>query len=117
MEEKIVKYIRKHTMTVTSAVVIGFLLLAAGEYYLFRRVMNVSQIVSEGFMQLKETKPIKGQIIMKGGKMWIEMNGKTQALNMNIMLPDGTKVMTNGQVVLPDGTQMMMREGQTFDIK
>jgi len=55
MEEKLIKYIRHHTMTVTMVIVLGFLLLASGEYYLYRKVMYVNQMVSEGLMQIKET--------------------------------------------------------------
>ena len=55
MEEKIVKYIQKHTMTVTFVVVLGFLLLGVGEYYLYRKVMFVNKMVSEGLMQIKES--------------------------------------------------------------
>lgn len=54
MEEKLVLYIRRHTMTVTLVVVLGFLLLGLGEYYLYRKVMFVNQMVSEGLMQIKE---------------------------------------------------------------
>lgn len=55
MEEKIVRYIRHHTITVTMVVVLGFLLLGLGEYYLYRKVMYVNQMVSEGLMQIKES--------------------------------------------------------------
>lgn len=55
MEEKIVRYIRHHTMTVTLVVVLSFILLGTGEYYLYRKVMFVNQMVSEGVMQIKET--------------------------------------------------------------
>ncbi len=55
LEEKIVRYIRHHTMTVTIVVILGFLLLAVGEYYLYRKIMYVNQMVSEGLMQIKES--------------------------------------------------------------
>lgn len=54
MEEKLVRYIRRHTMTVTLVVVLSFLLLGLGEYFLYRKVMVVNQMVSEGLMQIKE---------------------------------------------------------------
>jgi len=55
MEEKIVRYIRHHTMRITMIVILGFLLLGIGEYYLYRKVMFVNQMVSEGLMQIKES--------------------------------------------------------------
>lgn len=54
MEEKLVRYIRRHTMTVTLVVVLSFLLLGLGEYFLYKKVMVVNQMVSEGLMQIKE---------------------------------------------------------------
>lgn len=60
MEEKITKYIRHHIFAVGFIIVAGFLLLAAGEYYLYRKIMTVNQMVSEGVMQIKEaTSPKK----------------------------------------------------------
>lgn len=55
MEQKVLQYIRHHTMTVVWVVVLGFVLLAAGEYYLYRKVMFVNKQVSEGVMQIKES--------------------------------------------------------------
>lgn len=54
MEKHWTHYLHKHTRLVTAVVVVVFLFLAAGEYYLFRKVMYVNQMVSEGFMQVKE---------------------------------------------------------------
>lgn len=60
MEEKVFRYFRHHTIAVLLIVVTGFLLLAAGEYYLYRKIMVVNQMVAEGVMQIKEaTQPIK----------------------------------------------------------
>lgn len=54
MEKDVVNYIRKHTFLVTVVVVVVFMLLAFGEYFLYRKIMLVNQMVSEGFMQVKE---------------------------------------------------------------
>ncbi|MBI2051707.1 hypothetical protein HYT33_03015 [Candidatus Roizmanbacteria bacterium] len=48
------RYLHKHTRFVVSVVVLAFLLLAAGEYYLLRQVRHVNRQVSEGFFQIKE---------------------------------------------------------------
>lgn len=54
MTEDISKYLHKHTRAVTAVVVVVFLLLAAGEYYLYRQIMHVNRMVSEGLSQVKE---------------------------------------------------------------
>jgi len=42
-----------HTKLVTAVVVAVFLLLGAGEFYLYRQIMYLNRMVSEGFMQIK----------------------------------------------------------------
>ncbi len=80
MEKDVSSYVRKHTFMVTMVVVLVFLLLAFGEYFLYRKIMQVNQMVSEGFMQMKEmnkvtiepeddsmvVKPTVTQYMMKG---------------------------------------------------
>jgi len=53
VDKQLAQYIRQHIFFVTSIVVIGFVLLAAGEYYLYRQIMYINKMVSEGFMQVK----------------------------------------------------------------
>lgn len=58
MEDKINRYIKGHMMTMMIVVLTGFLILFLGEFMLYRKIMYVNKIVSEGFMQVKEaTKP------------------------------------------------------------
>lgn len=54
MEKDVVNYVHKHTFLVTMVVVVAFVLLAFGEFFLYRKVMLVNKMVSEGFMQIKE---------------------------------------------------------------
>jgi len=54
MDKTIATYIRKHTVMITVVIVVGFVLLALGEYILYRKYMVLSQMVSEGFMQVKD---------------------------------------------------------------
>lgn len=53
MDHKWAKYLHEHTRMITTIVVAVFLLLAAGEYYLYRQIMYLNRMVSEGFMQMK----------------------------------------------------------------
>ena len=54
MEEKINRYIKGHMMTMMIAILCSFLVLFLGEFLLYRKIMSVNKIVSEGFMQIKE---------------------------------------------------------------
>ena len=54
MEQDVVKYIRKHTFSVTVLITIAFLLLAFGEYFLYRKTKELNRMISEGVMQIKE---------------------------------------------------------------
>ena len=54
MEKDIANYVRRHTLLVTAVVTIAFLVLAAGEYYLYRKIMTVNRQVSEGTMQIQD---------------------------------------------------------------
>ncbi len=73
-------YIHEHTRLVTTVVVVVFLLLAAGELYLYRQIQHLNKMTAEGMMQVKEelktmqTSPTPiptvkiqgGKIMMKG---------------------------------------------------
>jgi len=67
MEDKINRYIKGHMMTMMIVVLTGFLILFLGEFMLYRKIMYVNKMVSEGFMQVKEaTKPNPApSIVMK----------------------------------------------------
>ncbi|MDP4011217.1 MAG: hypothetical protein Q8P72_03235 [Candidatus Roizmanbacteria bacterium] len=58
MDKQLARYIRNHIVFVTSVVIVGFTLLAAGEYYLYRQIMYINKMVSEGFMQIKSEQDI-----------------------------------------------------------
>ena len=48
--------VQKHTRLVVVVVILAFVLLAAGEYYLYRQQLHINKMVSEGLIQLKEGK-------------------------------------------------------------
>ena len=54
MEHKISRYIKNHMMTMMIIVLSSFLFLFLGEFFLYRKIMYLNQIVSEGLMQIKE---------------------------------------------------------------
>lgn len=54
MNDQLYKYIKQNIMSVVTVSVLGFLVLAAGELFLYRQQMHLNKMISEGFMQLKE---------------------------------------------------------------
>lgn len=54
MEKDITKYIRQHTLLITVLIISAFLLLAFGEYFLYRKTKELNRMISEGMMQVKE---------------------------------------------------------------
>jgi cell division protein FtsL len=54
MKEDFEKYFKKHTWMIMKLMVVAFLLLAAGEYYLYRQVIHLNRMMSEGLSQIKE---------------------------------------------------------------
>lgn len=59
MEQQIASYIQRHTIQMTILIVAGFVLLGAGQYYLYRQQMHLNNMVSEGLMQIKEAQNIE----------------------------------------------------------
>ncbi|MFA6081259.1 MAG: hypothetical protein WC741_02530 [Patescibacteria group bacterium] len=58
MEHKINRYVKGHMMTILIVILITFIFLFLGEFYLYRKTMYLNQILSEGLMQIKEA--VKG---------------------------------------------------------
>lgn len=58
MNKAVFSYIKTHTMLIMTVVVGIFLILAGGEYILYRRVMQLNSMLSEGLIQLKENKEV-----------------------------------------------------------
>lgn len=59
MNKVIFSYIKTHTLLIMTLVVGIFMILAGGEYILYRRIMQLNQMVSEGLFQLKENRQVK----------------------------------------------------------
>ena len=58
MDKQLAQYIRHHIVFIAVLVIVGFTLLAAGEYYLYRQTMYLNKMISEGFMQVKSSQDI-----------------------------------------------------------
>lgn len=55
-------------------------------------------------------------VMLKDGKMVIVRNSGTVPMKEEMTMPDGTRVMPNGQVLKADGTARMMREGESMSL-
>jgi len=55
MNDQLTSFIRRHIFFTLSVIIVGFALLAIGEYYLYRQELHLNKMISEGFMQVKET--------------------------------------------------------------
>ena len=59
MEEKIERYLKHHSLTLTITIFMAIVILAAGEYVLFRKIMTINKMVAEGLIQIKEANQLK----------------------------------------------------------
>jgi len=122
MEKNIVHYIHKHSFSTTILVTSIFILLAVGEFFLYRNEMKLNKMISEGLMQFKEEKQaesmmLNNQVMMRDGKILLRNNGHTAFMNGDTVLPDGTKVTKDGYVIKRDGTKILLKEGKLVQLE
>lgn len=55
MTNQLTTFLKDHIKMVLTVCAVGFILLVLGEIYLYRQQMHLNQMISEGFMQLKES--------------------------------------------------------------
>ena len=53
------KYLRDHIKQVVICVTVAFLLLAGGEFVIYKKVMQINEMLAEGLMQMKEGRGVK----------------------------------------------------------
>ncbi len=58
MDKVIFSYIRTHTVLILTMLMSAFLLLAVGEFVLYRNVMKLNEMLSEGLIQIKESRQV-----------------------------------------------------------
>ncbi len=54
LDKVIFSYLKTHTLLIMTFIVLGFLILGTGEFILYRNVMKLNQMLSEGLIQIKE---------------------------------------------------------------
>lgn len=78
------------------------------------RDMNHNQIQHMQHSPVHESHP--DGVIMKNGKMMMVKNGQFTALDHEMTMSNGTKVMADGTCTKKDGTKMLLKEGQHIDM-
>ncbi|MEO5998045.1 MAG: DUF6799 domain-containing protein [Chitinophagaceae bacterium] len=65
----------------------------------------------------QETKKMKDYVVMKDGKMMVVKDGKTTAMEKDMTLADGTRVMVDGKVMMKDGSTKILKDGESVIIE
>ncbi len=98
--------------TLLMVIIISVLVLAVGQYLLYRNIQHIKSMIGVTTMELKEGRGIKkDSVMMQGNKMMIRENGVEGEMKETEVLDDGTKVMLDGTVVKPDGKTSKMVDG------
>jgi len=58
MDKAIFSYVRTHTLLILTLLTMAFVILAAGEIVLYRNVIKLNEMLSEGLIQIKEGKQV-----------------------------------------------------------
>ena len=58
MDKTIFSYVRTHTLLILTLLTTAFVVLAAGEIVLDRNIMKLNEMLSEGLIQIKESKQV-----------------------------------------------------------
>ena len=63
-----------------------------------------------------KTTMMKDHCMMKDGKMMVMKDGKTMPMKKDMVMKNGTKLMTNGECITKDGKKMMMKNGDCMEM-
>ncbi len=106
--------------TLVAIIIVGVLLLAVGQFVLYRNIMTAKSMLAEGLMQMKEMRfenqSKKDGYFMNGGKMMMRRGGEESMMEDDVTMPSGMKLMMSGQIVRPDKSKTTMREGGFMDM-
>lgn len=99
--------------TLLMVLIISVLVLAVGQYLLYRNIQHVKNMIGVTTMELKEGKGIKKDAVMMiGESMIIRENGVEGEMTEDEVLEDGTKVMIDGTIITPDGKTSKLKDGE-----
>jgi len=56
----------------------------------------------------------EGMVMMKAGQMMVVQDGELMAMEEDVLMNDGTRVLADGTVIRTDGTTRTMMEGESI---
>lgn len=56
----------------------------------------------------------EGMVMMKAGRMMVVQGGELMAMEEDVLMNDGTRVLADGTVIRTDGTTRTMMEGESI---
>lgn len=108
-------------MTMKIVIAVALLLAFVGGYFVARakykpQIKDLTRMVTEKDEAMQKLKSNANRIMMKEDQMWIVENGEARVMDADMMLSDGTKVMSDGKVINPDGQEWLMQNGEAVDM-
>ena len=113
---------QQNDMTMKIVVIIALLAAFAAGYFAARakykpQLVELSKMVSDKDEAMQKMKADANRIIMKDNKMWVVEQGMVREMDSDIILSNGTKVMSDGKVITSDDTETMMKNGDAIDME
>lgn len=98
--------------TLLMVLIVSVLILAVGQYMLYRNMQHIKSMIGVTTMELKEGKGIKKDaVIMNGNQLMIRVGGVEGEMTEDTELNDGTVVKIDGTIVRSDGSKSKMNDG------
>lgn len=79
------------------------------------QIKDLKEMVSQESQKVAEVAGTTFEMI--NNQMVVETAGSTSAVTKDVLLPDGTTVMSNGTVMKKDGSKIKLTEGEAFKIR
>lgn len=96
------------------AAFIGGYLVARAKYK--PQIIELSNMVTDKDAALQQMKSISNRIMMRDDKVWVVENGTERAMDSDIVMQNGAKVMMDGKVSQSDGSEVIMKNGDAINM-
>lgn len=73
--------------------------------------------MSGNMITMKDDMMMQNCLMMKDGKMMMMKDGKSMAMDKEMSLDNGARVMTDGTVMMKDGSKKTLKNGECIDMK
>lgn len=99
--------------TLLMVLIISVLVLAVGQYLLYRNMQHIKTMIGVTTMELKEGTGVKKDaIFMKGDNVLIREDGIEEVMMKDEKLDDGTIIKKDGTIINPDGSRSKMKNNE-----